>query len=273
MPRVWAGFLAVFVLKLLSRLPPGLIITIGSPFLPIYVFCRHSLRERLRSLQNLVSFSVPTPLAYYRMRLRIAALSLRHLTGHIDDVSIRVEGEEHYLSALTSGKPVALLGWHQGPVELLHRIPAVPQDGRPFFIFTAGGFAPMLTQLMRNGREQSGKQTVPMDVQHSALRSWARQHGVLAVMVDQVPGRPKDWISLWNGKVEIPHPRNLMDWLGERNAVCLAVSVGLEKDRSVLFRYQPVQANEKSLGRVMEKAISEVPDQYNWSYPKIRFPR
>ena len=265
MLRSLAGWLAVAALKFLSQFPPHWIVAMGTPWLPFYALCRPSIRQRLGRLPHPL-----TSLAYYRMRLRLAALSLRHLTGHENDVPVRVKGEEHYHAALATGKPVALLGWHQGPVELLHRIPSIPENGRPFFIFTAGGFAPRLTQLLRRGRKQSGKQIVSPESQHAALRSWARQSGVLAVMMDQVPGRPRDWLSLWNGKVELPCPRNLMDWLSERNAVCLAVSTKLEEDGSIVFEYQPVQPDEKNLGLLIEKAIAAAPEQYNWSYPKIR---
>jgi len=267
MLRTLAGVLAVAVLKLLSRFPPNLIVALGTPWLPFYALCRRSVRQRLNSLYSKVS-NFPKPLAYYRMRLRLAALSLRHLTGYDDDLSVRVDGEEHYRAALVNRRPVALLGWHQGPVEMLHHLPPA-LDQRPSFILTGTGFAPALTRLLDRGRQQTDKRTISLQAQSAALRAWVRQRGVLAVMIDQVPGRPLHWLSLLNGKVEIPCPGNLVEWLREHNATCLAVSVRLDED-GILFRYQPVVPEIKALERLMEIGIGEAPGQYNWSYPKIR---
>ena len=163
---------------------------------------------------------------------------------------------------------MALLGWHQGPVEMLHHLPPA-LDQRPFFILTGTGFAPALTRLLDRGRQQTDKRTISLQAQSAALRAWVRQRGVLAVMIDQVPGRPLHWLSLLNGKVEIPCPGNLVEWLREHNATCLAVSVRLDED-GILFRYQPVVPEIKALERLMEIGIGEAPGQYNWSYPKIR---
>ena len=252
MLRALAGFAVVAMLRILGLFPPRFIVALGTPWLPIYAILRRK------------SFT------YYHMRLHLAALSLRHLTGHWNDCPTPIEGEEHYLIALASGKPVALLGWHQGPVELLHHVPPVPKDGRPFFIATAQGFTPLLTRLMRQGREQPGKQTVLVNEQSPALRTWVRQQGVLAVMVDQVPGTPEDWFSLWQGEVEIPYPKKLLDWMRDQDAVFIAVSARLKNHDSILFRYEPVQPDAEGLQRLMETAIAEAKDQYNWSYPKIR---
>ena len=254
MPRAFAGFLAVTALKALGLFPPGFIVALGTPWLPLYALVRRR------------------PLDYYHMRLRIAALSLRHLTGHWNDHPVRIEGATHYEAALESGKPVALLGWHQGPVELLHHIPPGPVDGRPFFIATARGFSPSLTGLMRQGREQGGRRAVLMNEQSPALRAWIRRCGVMAVMVDQVPGKPEDWLPLRNGAVEIPYPKKLLDWMRNQDAIFIAVSTRLENDGAISFRYAPVQPDAESLRTMMEMAIAQAADQYNWSYPKIRNP-
>ena len=108
--RALAGFAAIVTLKILGFFPPAFNIALGTPWLPLYALARRRA------------------FPYYRMRLRLAALSLRHLTGHWNDCPIHIEGEEHYLAALAGGKPVALLGWHQGPMELLHHVPPAPLD-------------------------------------------------------------------------------------------------------------------------------------------------
>jgi lauroyl/myristoyl acyltransferase len=269
MARWLAGLLSVSALKALSFLPPRLIFRFSFPFLPLYSLARQSVRHRLQYLRDHIPAAPISP-AYYRMRLRLAALTLRHLTGHWKDAHIRVEGGTHYQSALAGGKPVALIGWHQGPVELLHHIPPPPPDGRPFFIATAKGFSIILTRWMRQGRKQAGKETVAREGLPNALRSWTRQRGVMAVMMDQNPEKDGDRLLLWNGAVEIPFPRKLWNWIVSRDAVLLAVTARLQRDGSILFRYEPVSPDEDGLKKLMETALVEDVDQYNWSYPKIR---
>ena len=89
-------------------------------------------------------------------------------------------------------------------------------------------------------------------------------------MIDQVPGKPEDWLSLWKGKVEIPFPKKLLEWMRDQDAVFIVVSVRLNKDNTILFRYQPIEASAESLRGLMESTVSEAEDQYNWSYPKIK---
>ncbi len=266
MLRSTAGFLAVTTLKILAFLPPKIIVALGTPLLPVYALFRIQIRLRLKHAGVRVSHPL-TPFAYYRTRLKLAAVSLRHLTGKYDDMPVQVEGEDLYDAALATGKPVVLLGWHQGPVELLHRIPY--NDGRPFYIITAAGFASPLSRLLERGRERDGKQVVASEDVHHALRNLVRKSGVLAVMVDQVPGQPSDFFSLWNDSVQIPRTAELLTWLKNREAIFLAVTVRLEKNDSILFRYQPVDPDE-SLELLLEKSVEEDPSQYNWSYPKIR---
>ena len=270
MLRSTAGFLAVTTLKILAILPPGIIVALGTPLLPIYALFRVQTRRRLKQMQVWVPHS-PTPLTYYRTRLKLAALSLRHLKGKLDDMPIQVEGEELYDAALATGKPVVLLGWHQGPVELLHHLPYC--DGRPFYIITAAGFARSLSRLLEKGRERKGKQVVASEDVYHALRNLARKSGVLAVMVDQVSGQPSGFFFLWNNAVQIPRIAELLTWLKNHEALFLAVTVRLEKKDSILFRYQPVEPDEKSLGLLLEKSLEENPSQYNWSYPKIHINR
>ncbi len=270
MPRAWAGFLAVAALKLLGLFPPRVLVFLGTPWIPFYILLRKSTRRRLKGLKSRVAFPIPSPLTYYRMRLRIAALSLRHLTGHYNDCLIRMEGEEFYRVACAAGRPVALVGWHQGPVELLHRLPPPLEDGGPFWIATAGGFAAKLSGLLKQGRKQEGKEIADPESLPAALRAWARRRGVLAVMLDQVPGRPKEWLSLWNGAVEIPFPRNLWDWMKSRDALFIGVSARLEKDGSILLSDERLPPEIEDLQRMMETKLADAADQYNWSYPKIR---
>src|SRR5215217_7465826 len=105
------GVLAVSILRVLGHLPQPLVLALGTLFLPLYIPFRCATRARLRRL------GIPA-FAYYRTRLRLALLSLRHLLGLPDGLEVRIEGVELYEAALATGRPIVLLGWHQGPVEL-----------------------------------------------------------------------------------------------------------------------------------------------------------
>jgi lauroyl/myristoyl acyltransferase len=264
-----AGWIAVAILKLLGRLPIGIPLLVGSALLPLYLPFRFRTRARFRRLSR-VGLKIH-PYLYYRTRLRLALLSLKHLLGLPDGCTVTIEGREHYEAALASGKPVVVLGWHQGPVELLHRIPqqhAGPDH--PFFLMTAKAFAPALTNLMKSGREGTRKEILhPNSL--TGLRRWETEKGILALMVDQVPGEPEEWLAPFHGALLIPFPGRLLDWISQQEADFLAVQVRLEKENRIVFCYYPTDSTllRNDLAFHLNRSLQKNPEQYNWSYPKI----
>ncbi len=262
------GAFAVLLLKAIGRLPPIVATILGEATLPVYALIRKRTRRRLVRLQPPVSART-----YYRMRLRLALQSLQHFNGRYDGSTIRIEGSSLYADALASGNPVVLFGWHQGPVELLHQIPARNAPAHPFFLMTASAFSPELAEWMSRGRRISGVTVIrPGDT--ALLRGWARCEsgpGVLALMIDQVPGQTENWMTFQKGRVRIPIPTRLLDWIGARRPECLAVSVVLEGAHDTVFRFTRVrpEALRADLSVEMEKALTRAPEQYNWSYGKI----
>lgn len=259
------GGLAVFALELAARLPMRLALALGGALLPLYAPFRFATRRKLRALRPPVG-----PLAYYHMRLRLALLSVRQATGREDGYRRAIEGEDLYSRVLSSGKPVLLLGWHQGPVELLHAIPAAASSGRPFFVVTASAFSPVLAEWMARGRERTGVRVVRPE-ETGKLRAWAREGGVLAVMIDQVPGRPEEYLSLRDGAMNVPWPGRLIDWALARNPEILVVSARLAGGRRVAFRYARCRAEsaKEDVRDLMDDALARAPEQYNWSYGKV----
>ena len=264
------GFLAVALLKILARLPLRLLLGIGAALLPFYIPFRRRTCARLRQLSRVGLRVQPYP--YYCMRLRLALLSLKHLRALPDGCTIHVEGREHYEAALASGKPVVVLGWHQGPVELLHRVPQSDPDarGKPAFLLTAKAFAPALTSLMKQGRVGTHKEILHPGSM-TGLKRWEKENGILAVMVDQVPGIPETWLSLFEDKVRIPYPGKLLEWITARDAEFLTVSVQWKKGNRIEFRYQRLEPEALKTGieERLRTALTEASEQYNWSYPKV----
>jgi hypothetical protein len=105
-----------------------------------------------------------------------------------------------------------------------------------------------------------------------ALRAWARDAGLFAVMIDQVPGEPEEELSLMAGRVTVPWPARLLRWIASRDPELLAVSVRWESPHGIVFRYDRVepQAVKEGIARLMNDAIARAPEQYNWSYGKAR---
>jgi len=281
-----AGLLAVAILKGIARLPIPLVLACGIPLIPVYLALRPRMWKRLRKAAPTSRQAPAFPVRYYGMRLRLVLLSLRHLRGLPDGCTHVVENTDLYHAALRTGKPVVLLGWHQGPVELLHRIPhAAPEAANRFkVLMTAGAFAPALAGFLYAGRAVDGK-LIARPGDKTALRRWERERGILAVMVDQVPGLPDAWSELESG-LEIPWPRRLMEWLEARDPVFLAVSVRWEAGDRILFRFDDIapcassssslahdpegrNALRDRLGPVMSESLRRAPEQYNWSYGKI----
>lgn len=265
LPRRFAGLVAVAALALLARAPCRLVLGAGTLLLPFYIPLRRRTRAKLRRHCPHV-----TPLRYYRMRLRLAWLSLRHATDRPDHCRHHIENARLFTQALATGRPVVLLGWHQGPVELLHRIPVAHLqemkemkgtkdmkkaggEERGFHLMTASAFSPALAEWMASGRRRGHR--IPMRLirpgDPAGLRDWARTRGVLAVMVDQVPGVPDETLAPGAGLPVFPWPRRLMDWVLTQNPVVLAVSVRWhpepahdERRPAIVFRYHPVTGDE-----------------------------
>ncbi len=281
-----AGHLAVRLLTAITRMPPILARSLGTLLLPAYLPLRRRTRAKLRRHCPHVS-----AFRYYRTRLYLALLSARHIRNRPDGCVHIVENAALFTAALAQDRPVVLLGWHQGPVELLHRIPAshLDQGGRDsgvkrgLSLLTASAFSPPLADWMTSGRETG--YTMPSRVirpgDRGALRAWARSRGVLAVMIDQVPGVPEDTLVPGPGLPAFPWPRRLMEWIRTQDPVFLAVTArwhpgtGNARQERIVFGYHALSTDaaadhlKAGIGRLMHAALREAPEQYNWSYGKI----
>ncbi len=254
-------------------LPVPLVESALRPLLPAYPALRPSQARRLRALFAASPFAGRLTVAgYYRLRLSLLlrglALHGRPLAGRRIDVA----GEEHYQAALASGKPVALLGLHMGLLEILHRLPETPA-GRPFRILVAPAFAPALSRYLAWGREQDGKRILSNTAAAAGLREVTAARGVLAFMADQHPGEPEAWLRLWD-RIEMPYPARLLAFLARRGFRILPVATWQSAGGATAFRFHPPWPEgadpEASLRAFLESAIAEAPDQWNWSYGKLR---
>lgn len=214
---------------------------------------------------------------YYRLRLRLLLLGLRAHGRTVTATFPRLDthGEAFYAKALASGRPVCLLGLHAGPWELLHRLPRAPAD-RPFAIATAPAFAPALTAFMAAGREGEGKRILWVGVAgpkglEAGLRDILTSKGVLALMVDQVPGPEEEceYVELWE-RIRAPYPARLLRFLEARGCVFVPISVRLAQDEAMLtYHGSWDEAGPEQVRGFLEESIAAAPDQWNWSYPKV----
>lgn len=265
------GNLAVTLLRALRSLPPGLAAGALSPLLPLYPHFRPRQAGRLERLFAASPFAGRLTLAsYYRARLRLMLRSL-HLHGRaLRPGEIRAEGGEHYQAALAAGRPVALVGLHMGVVELLHRFPEKPPD-RPFLIMTAPAFSRGLTDYLAWGRERDGKRVLSNKGVGNGVRTVLSENGILALMADQVPDSPDNFLDLW-GKVRIPYPARILDLLIRQGCLMIPVSTRLETAGTSTCRFHAALPDGAGLAAAlrgfMEDAIAWAPEQWNWSYPK-----
>lgn len=241
--------------------------------MPLYPRVRRAQARRLAARFAASPFADRLTVGgYYRTRLGLLLHGLRHHGRPIPKASVEVQGESHYLEALAAGRPIALVGLHMGPVEILHRFPEAP-EGRPFRIMTADAFAGPLTAFLRAGRERDGKSILPNLDLAAGLREVTARSGVLAFMADQVPGDPDAWLELWD-RIRIPWPRRLLQFLRDREFLLLPVSTRLDGDGRPRYRFHPAWDGsipaEHSLRAFLEEAIAIAPEQWNWSYPKLR---
>ncbi len=300
---------------MLRRLPAGASFFFAYPALRAYPFVRYS---HSLAMQRRWASCLPGPIAaktlslrrYYATRFHMALGSLKihgrplQISGD-SNIGVQIIGRKHYDDTLRLGRPLVLLGWHQGVVELLHRLPHAP-PGRPFRILTARAFAPALTRFMKNGRELDGKRTLfgatfrkatassnpkatldadQMSSGISGIRSVIREAGILAVMVDQHPAGFGEAASLeLFGRLAVPYPGALLSFLIRKGCLFLPVSTRLLPQGGSEFRYHEAidlegieQSRETALRErlrgLMETAILAAPDQWNWSYGNIRITR
>ncbi len=298
----FVGFLCLATLRVLTQLPPNFLHSIFHWTIPIYFWIRRKQVQRLRKCFTVSPFSQDLNLlSYYRMRLRLFLIGLRQHGRSLEPGSITVFGDSHYKSALTSGRPVVLLGAHAGLLELLHQVPLAPK-GRPFLILTAPAFTDALSKFMAAGRKRDGKDVIWMSAHRytnpvagkglaAGLRLLLKENGVLAMMVDQNP-KPElesDFLLLWD-KISITYPARLLEFLSNSNCLFVPVSTFLQANGKSVFTFHPpwnplgrknVKSSPETLDRInlrtwvrgfMESTISQAPQQWNWSYPKIQAP-
>lgn len=271
--REAAGILCVTALRLIRILPPTFVVTALRPLLQCYPLLRPAHARRLRACFAAAPFPIAIG-AYYRCRLRLLAHALR---GHgRNRHPVRQEGLAHYRKALASGRPVALLGLHAGPFEMLHGIPEAP-PGRPFRILTAPAFSGTLTDFMVRGREAQGKSVLLVGGEGTrglerGLRETADAKGVLAFMVDQHPGKQEGvaTLELWD-RISVPWPQRLLEFLAARDFIFVPISARSDDDGSALVRYHPPLTGPggPDIQAFLEEAIAAAPEQWNWSYPKV----
>lgn len=282
--REGAGRLAASLIRSVRALPPEAAWRLLSPLLPAYVRLRGRHTRRLAALFSATPFHDHLGLEpYYRRRLDLLLRCFRLHGEPLDPRAVETEGLEHYRAALAGDRPVALLGLHAGVVELLHRLPDAA--GRPFRILTAPAFAPPLTDLLRRGRERDGKRVLDNRDIGPGLREVMAGRGVLALMADQVPGPGAPLLRLWD-RIAVPWPARLLVFLESKGFVLLPVSTRIisgvpgDPEGRSRFRFhppwifEPGEARGEGLARrlrdFLEGAVSEAPDQWNWSYPGLR---
>ena len=287
-------------LRALGRISPSFLQAGLGLLLPVYPWIRSKHTRRLRACFAASPFANQLNLrSYYSTRLGLLLAGLRQHGRSITAESVAVSGIEHYREALGSGRPVALIGLHTGVLELLHRIPENPFD-RPFLILTAPAFAPALTTFLTEGRQRDGKVIIwnghpptgaPAETGLAAgLRRVVKTKGILAMMADQNPLQTpdQDYLTLW-GMIDVAFPRRLLDFLSERDFQFVPVSTQLNPDGHSSYRFHPAwKTSVTSSGRpqfmdqtslhsqlreFLEAGIAAAPEQWNWSYPKIRVRR
>jgi lauroyl/myristoyl acyltransferase len=292
------GYLGVLVLRSIQPIPIALLNAGLSKLLPFYPRLRPGQSIRLKNCFSALSFQNSIDVkSYYQMRLKLLLTGIHYHGQSMDPSLLDITGLEHYRKALDSGRPVALLGFHSGVLELLHRIPEKPA-GKPFLILTAPAFAPALTTFMAKGRIKDGKEIIwnrtnqPMESHlghpfYTGLRLLVKQKGVLAMMVDQHPEPQKNSkpLILW-GRIVVPYPVRLLKFLINQDFIFVPVTTILQSTGKSSFTYHPIwdfgkeQNSQKQphpgtdiharLQKFLENEICTKPDQWNWSYPKIR---
>ncbi len=277
-----AGYLCIILIHLFRLIPLYISRYICLSLLPLYRLLRYPHTSRIKNLWQRLPFSKQLKIGtYYRQRLNIYLnLLYSHGKGPSDTTLTIVDGP-YFQEAFKTGRPILLCGIHSGPFEWLYKSPQAPEiktGHRPFFTLTASSFSPPLTRYMQTGRLLDGKRAILNNRIQGVLPVIIRQKGILAVMVDQMPGEDKDFITLWD-QIKVPVHLKLVSWMAQQGALILPITSYLDDNGKPVAAFHPHLNSgtinnkaglENTLRQFLEQAIEEHPLQWNWSYPGLR---
>ncbi len=276
--RDCAGHAAVAVLRGLRLFPSSLLIAVGDPLLPAYIRLRRKHTNSLGRKWSATPWSSSlSPSIYYRMRLRLYAANLQLHGRPLRSEDFSVTGLHYWQAALESGRPVLLVGHHLGPVEYLHRVAAAMMgDGKSLHVLTASAFAAPLTRFMRRDREKFGARMIYPTEAASSLRKILRRGGVAALMLDQTAGVENARFAL-SSQLDCPFNWRPVEFMLRHGAWVVPVAARLQGSRTQVDFGAPlagsqdkIASHRNALEEFALRACREAPEQFNWSYPRLR---
>jgi len=283
-PRYWPAWVMVGVLRLTATLPWRVAIKLYKGLGLILGNLAHSRR-------NLVQRNIKNRFPEYS-ELEIQRLSKRHFRslgaclaetaiawfGRVDDplVPFRIEGDEHVFSALKSGRGVLLYTGHFTSIEICG--PAVKKLFPKVAILFHPRRNPVLNEVQRRGRRHSGH-IFFADNNVRAMINALRQKSVVWYAADQSHSHHAQLLRRKGSKVASGDTTTCRIARISGAAVIPFSYFRLPDDSGYVLRFKPAlddssddgdEIRAEALGDVLQELIAESPDQYGWTYKRLR---
>jgi KDO2-lipid IV(A) lauroyltransferase len=285
-PRYWPAWGFLGWLRLTAALPWRLAIK-------LYKGLGLVLWTLLRSRRNLVERNI-------KMRLpelgqsEIRDLSRRHFQslgaclaeaayawfGRVDDsrVPFSIEGTEHVLAALQAGRGVILYTGHFTSIEICG--PAVKKLFPKVAILFRPRRNPLLNEMQRRGRQYSGHITFSNDNVRGMITA-LRQQAVVWYASDQSHSHHAQQLRRKGEAAEMGDTTTCRIARISDAVVVPFSYFRRPDDSSYVIRFRPalddfVSDNDavraRQLEDVLQELICECPEQYGWTYKRMRSP-
>jgi KDO2-lipid IV(A) lauroyltransferase len=286
-PRHWPAWVGIGILRLTAALPWRFAIK-------LYKGVGLILWALLRSRRELVLRNI-------RMRFpersqdEIRQLAKRHFQslgaclaevayawfGRVDDslVSFRIEGTEHVFSALSAGRGVILYTGHFTSIEICG--PPVKRLFPKVAILFHPRRNPLLNELQRRGRLHSGHISFA-DTNVRAMVNALRHEAVVWYASDQSHSHHAQQLRRKGGTPAMGDTTTCRIARISGAAVVPFSYSRLADDSGYLLRFKPAledlpgnedEAFARQLGSALQELIEECPEQYGWTYKRLRNPQ
>ncbi|MBP5247806.1 MAG: lysophospholipid acyltransferase family protein [Fibrobacter sp.] len=182
--------------------------------------------------------------------------------------SVHFENEEIIQTPLAKGIPIVAMGIHQGAFEMMHRVLTRYSDH--VYLFTHSFANKALTELLHDIRKNPGLEEREMQTVATTLREFLKNHGVLAMLVDQATEGRGNEVQILGKPAEL-FLRLPLKAMAMGAGIVTFRTFKTEDGHTIRFEnfYAPKSNPEEVTRQIAQEVslwISEHPDQWTWNY-------
>jgi len=182
--------------------------------------------------------------------------------------NVHFENEEIIRTPLASGIPVVAMGIHQGAFEMMHRVLTRYSDH--VYLFTHSFPNKALTGLLHDIRKTPGLEERETNTVATTLREFLKNHGVLAMLVDQATEGRGNEVQILGQPAEL-FLRLPLKAMAMGAGIVTFRTYQTASGHTIRFEkfYAPKSNPEDVTLQIAKEVslwISEHPEQWTWNY-------